>query len=52
MYRASQAGIVVMPAAPGWYHGVKELGDLVDFVVARILDQLKIPHKLIDRWQE
>lgn len=50
MLRASQAGIVVLPAAPGWYHGVKELSDLVDFVVARILDQLKIPHQLMKRW--
>lgn len=50
MYRASQAGIVVLPAAPGWYHGVNELSDLVDFVVARVLDQLRIPHQLMKRW--
>ena len=50
MLRASQAGIVVLPAAPGWYHGVQELNDLVDFVVARILDQLQIPHQLMNRW--
>ncbi len=50
MLRASQAGIVVMPAAPGWYHGVHELSDLVDFVVARILDQLGIAHQLMKRW--
>ncbi len=50
MLRASQAGIVVLPAAPGWYHGVHELSDLVDFVVARILDQLQIPHQLMKRW--
>jgi 4-hydroxy-3-polyprenylbenzoate decarboxylase len=51
MYRASQAGIVVLPAAPGWYHGVSHVSDLVDFVVARILDQLRIPHQLMKRWQ-
>lgn len=51
MVRASQAGIVVLPAAPGWYHGVRSLSDLVDFVVARILDQLQIPHQLMHRWQ-
>jgi 4-hydroxy-3-polyprenylbenzoate decarboxylase len=50
MHRASQAGIVVLPAAPGWYHGVTELSDLVDFVVARVLDQLRIPHQLMKRW--
>ncbi len=51
MLRASQAGIVVLPAAPGWYHGVTEMADLVDFVVARILDQLRIEHHLMQRWQ-
>ncbi|MEZ6114094.1 MAG: hypothetical protein R3C99_24245 [Pirellulaceae bacterium] len=48
--RASEAGAVVLPAMPGWYHGVKSLADLVDFVVARILDQLDIPHHLMRRW--
>jgi 4-hydroxy-3-polyprenylbenzoate decarboxylase len=51
MLRASQAGITVLPAAPGWYHGVEHLSDLIDFVVARILDQLRVPHKLMRRWQ-
>ena len=37
MRRACEAGAVVLPAAPGWYHGVKSLEDLVDFIVARIL---------------
>lgn len=52
MARAAQAGAVVLPAMPGWYHGVRCLQDLVDFVVARILDQLGIDHRLIERWQE
>lgn len=51
MYRASQAGIIVLPAAPGWYHGVAHVSDLVDFIVARILDQLHIPHQLMKRWR-
>ena len=50
MLRVSQAGAVVLPAMPGWYHGVKQLRDLVDFVVARILDQLDIEHQLMQRW--
>lgn len=50
MRRAVEAGAVVMPAMPGWYHGVRSLDDLVDFMVARILDQLDIPHALIHRW--
>ncbi|MFO0942366.1 MAG: hypothetical protein U0930_16630 [Pirellulales bacterium] len=52
MLRASQAGAVVLPAAPGWYHGVQSLTDLVDFVAARILDQLDIDHSRTKRWQE
>jgi len=52
MHRVAQAGAVVLPAAPGWYHGATELVDLVDFVVARILDQLDVPHTLMRRWKE
>lgn len=50
MHKAALAGAVIMPAMPGWYHGVKSLADLVDFVVARILDQLQVPHQLMRRW--
>ena len=52
MQRVTSAGAVVLPASPGWYHGVQTLGDLVDFVVARILDQLEIENQLIARWGE
>ena len=50
MRKAAEAGAIILPASPGWYHGVQSLQDLVDFVVARILDQLGIPHQLIQRW--
>jgi 4-hydroxy-3-polyprenylbenzoate decarboxylase len=50
MRRATEAGAVVLPASPGWYHGVESVKDLIDFVVARILDQLEIENGLIDRW--
>jgi 4-hydroxy-3-polyprenylbenzoate decarboxylase len=50
MRRCTEAGAVVMPAAPGWYHGVATLRDLVDFMVARICDQLGIDNALITRW--
>jgi flavin prenyltransferase len=50
MHRAAQAGAVILPAMPGWYHGVKSVQDLVDFVVARVLDQLGVPHELMRRW--
>lgn len=50
MRRACELGAVVLPASPGWYHGVESLRDLIDFVVARILDQLGIRHSLMTRW--
>ncbi len=51
MHRLAQAGAVILPAMPGWYHGVHDMLDLVDFVVARILDQLGVPHTLMQRWK-
>jgi len=50
MRRAARAGAVILPAMPAFYHGVKLIGDLVDFVVARICDQLGISNALIPRW--
>jgi len=50
MKRAAEAGAVVMPASPGFYHGVQSIRDLVDFVVSRICDQLGVPNALIKRW--
>ncbi len=52
MHRLAQAGAIVLPASPGWYHGARNLLDLVDFVVARILDQLGIENSAIARWGE
>ena len=50
MRRVTEAGAVVLPASPGWYHGVRSTADLVDFVVARICDQLGVEHTLTKRW--
>ncbi len=50
MLRVARAGAVVLPAAPGFYHKPQQISDLVDFVVARVLDQLEIPHQLGKRW--
>jgi flavin prenyltransferase len=50
MKRVTEAGAVVLPASPGFYHGAKSINDLVDFVVARICDQLGVKHTLIRRW--
>ena len=52
MKQVTLAGGIVMPAAPGWYHGVTTLRDLVDFIVARICDQLGIDNCLMRRWGE
>ncbi len=50
MLRVTRAGAVVMPAAPGFYHRPERIGELVDFVVARVLDHLEVPHRLVGRW--
>ncbi|MGC3972666.1 MAG: flavin prenyltransferase UbiX [Pirellulales bacterium] len=52
MRRCAEAGAVVLPAMPGWYHGARTLRDLVDFVVARICDQLGVANQLMKRWGE
>jgi flavin prenyltransferase len=45
-----QAGAVILFAAPGFYHGAETIDDLVDFIVARILDQLGLDNTLAARW--
>jgi flavin prenyltransferase len=45
-----EAGAIVLFAAPGFYHGADTVDDLVDFVVARCLDQLGIENELVQRW--
>ena len=50
MRRAKLAGAVILPASPGWYHGVKSLRDIVDFIVNRICDQIGVKVALISHW--
>jgi len=50
LLRLARAGAVILPPNPGFYHHPQRIADLVDFVVARILDQLSVPHSLIPRW--
>ncbi|HEY3395644.1 MAG TPA: flavin prenyltransferase UbiX [Lacipirellulaceae bacterium] len=50
MRRVTEAGGVILPASPGFYHGANSIGDLVNFVVARICDQLGVEHSLTKRW--
>jgi flavin prenyltransferase len=52
MLRLTRAGAVVLPASPGFYHRPAEIAELVDFVVARVLDHLGVAHSLGRRWGE
>jgi 4-hydroxy-3-polyprenylbenzoate decarboxylase len=52
MLRLARSGAVIMPANPGFYYRPESVQDLVDFLVARILDHLGIPHQLLPRWGE
>jgi 4-hydroxy-3-polyprenylbenzoate decarboxylase len=50
MLRLSRAGAVILPPNPGFYQRPQSVADVVDFVVARILDRLEVPHQLVPRW--
>lgn len=50
MLTLSNMGATIMPAAPGFYHQPQSIQDLVDFIVARVLDHLHISHDLMTRW--
>ena len=50
MRKVTRAGALVMPAAPGFYHRPASIDDLVNFIVARVLDHLGVSHQLSTRW--
>lgn len=50
MLKVARAGAVVLPPAPGFYAHPRSVADLVDFIVARILDHLGVPNTLVPRW--
>tara|TARA_S200000501_G_scaffold61734_1_gene52356 strand:+ start:1923 stop:2504 length:582 start_codon:yes stop_codon:yes gene_type:complete len=50
MFNLSEWGAVILPASPGFYQSPRNIEDLIDFVVARILDQLDVDHTLGKRW--
>ncbi|SDI73732.1 UbiX family flavin prenyltransferase [Natribacillus halophilus] len=52
MTKLAEANVSIMPASPGFYHRPKEIWELINFIVSRILDGLNIDHSLIDRWGE
>jgi flavin prenyltransferase len=50
MLSLTRAGAIILPASPGFYHRPRTIDDLVDFVVARVLDQLGVEQSLVPRW--
>ncbi len=50
MLKLARSGAVILPANPGFYHHPEHVQDVVDFVVARILDHLGVAHSLMPRW--
>jgi len=50
MAKLSSYGVIILPANPGYYNNPETIEDLVDFVIARILDQLDVEHNLSQRW--
>jgi len=48
---ATEAGAIVLPAAPGFYHKPQKVSDLVDFVVQRVVDHLGVEISLVQRWE-
>jgi 4-hydroxy-3-polyprenylbenzoate decarboxylase len=52
MLRLARAGAVIMPANPGFYFNPTRVADIIDFMVARVLDHLAVPHQLGQRWGE
>ena len=48
--RVTRAGGTILPASPGFYHRPTQIQDLIDFIVARVLDQFRLPHQIGKRW--
>jgi 4-hydroxy-3-polyprenylbenzoate decarboxylase len=52
MVTVTEAGAVVLPAAPAFYHNPKTIDDLVDTVIARVLQLLGIPQDIMPQWAD
>jgi 4-hydroxy-3-polyprenylbenzoate decarboxylase len=51
MLAAKEAGVVILPAMPAFYHKPKTISDQVNFIVGKVLDQLGLAHSLFERWE-
>ena len=52
MIKVQEAGAIILPAMPGFYHNPSSIDQIVDQLVGKILDQLKIKHELFKRWKD
>ena len=52
MIKLQDAGAIILPAMPGFYHKPRTINEIVDHLVGKILDQLKIKHDLFKRWKD
>jgi 4-hydroxy-3-polyprenylbenzoate decarboxylase len=52
MLKLARIGVSILAANPGFYYQPESIDDIIDFVVARILDQLQVEHELMPRWGE
>ena len=52
MIKLQQAGAIILPAMPGFYHNPSMIEEIVDHLVGKILDQLNIKHELFKRWKD
>lgn len=50
MLRLAHLGVIILPACPGFYFKPQRIEDLIDFIVARILDHLNVAHTINERW--
>lgn len=52
LVKAAEGGAIILPAMPAFYHNPKSVNDLVNFVVGKVLDRLRIKHNLYKRWED